>query len=70
MCRVLDEYQEKTGINIPIHVDAAGGGFIAPFAFPDLKWSFELDRVHSINVSGHKVSLFYIFLFFFIIFIY
>ncbi|ORX76690.1 glutamate decarboxylase [Anaeromyces robustus] len=59
MCKVLDDYQEKTGIDIPIHVDAAGGGFIAPFAFPDLKWSFELNRVHSINVSGHKYGLVY-----------
>ncbi|KAJ5954299.1 hypothetical protein N7501_008578 [Penicillium viridicatum] len=29
--RVLDEYEHQTGNNIPIHVDAASGGFIAPF---------------------------------------
>lgn len=37
-----------------IHVDAASGGFIAPFATPDLKWDFRLDNVVSINSSGHK----------------
>jgi len=30
--QILDEYQEKTGVDIPIHVDAASGGFVAPFA--------------------------------------
>ncbi len=29
--KILDEYQERTGIDIPIHVDAASGGFVAPF---------------------------------------
>lgn len=29
--RILDEFQEKTGFDIPIHVDAASGGFVAPF---------------------------------------
>lgn len=29
--KILDEYEEKTGIDIPIHVDAASGGFVAPF---------------------------------------
>ena len=46
----LDELEKKTGLNIPIHVDAASGGFIAPFIQPDLKWDFRLDRVRSINI--------------------
>lgn len=29
--QILDEFQEKTGVDIPIHVDAASGGFVAPF---------------------------------------
>jgi glutamate decarboxylase len=29
--KILDDYEAKTGIDIPIHVDAASGGFIAPF---------------------------------------
>lgn len=29
--KILDEYEEKTGNDIPIHVDAASGGFVAPF---------------------------------------
>ncbi|KAF2689165.1 glutamate decarboxylase [Lentithecium fluviatile CBS 122367] len=58
---ILDEYEKKTGISIPIHVDAASGGFIAPFthAKAGQKWNFELPRVKSINVSGHKFGLVY-----------
>ncbi|KAK3903631.1 hypothetical protein C8A05DRAFT_43157 [Staphylotrichum tortipilum] len=44
----------KKGLNTPIHVDAASGGFVAPFVVPDLEWDFRLERVVSINVSGHK----------------
>jgi glutamate decarboxylase len=43
----------------PIHVDAASGGFIAPFIYPDLEWDFRLPLVKSINVSGHKYGLVY-----------
>ncbi|KAF2404589.1 glutamate decarboxylase [Trichodelitschia bisporula] len=58
---ILDEFEKKTGIYIPIHVDAASGGFIAPFthAKAGFKWDFSLPRVHSINVSGHKYGLVY-----------
>ncbi len=52
--RCLDELQERTGLDIPIHVDAASGGFVAPFNSPDLLWDFRLPRVKSINTSGHK----------------
>jgi glutamate decarboxylase len=60
--KVLDEYQEKTGVDIPIHVDAASGGFVAPFTHAGVggpKWNFELPRVKSINASGHKYGLVY-----------
>lgn len=53
----LDLYQQKTGIDIPIHVDGASGGFLAPFIQPDLVWDFKLPRVKSINTSGHKFGL-------------
>lgn len=43
----------------PIHVDAASGGFIAPFLYPNLEWDFRLPLVKSINVSGHKYGLVY-----------
>jgi glutamate/tyrosine decarboxylase-like PLP-dependent enzyme len=33
----VDEYETKTGHNVPIHVDAASGGFVAPFAYPKYK---------------------------------
>ncbi|KAH8897791.1 glutamate decarboxylase [Thozetella sp. PMI_491] len=49
----------KKGMNIPIHVDAASGGFVAPFVTPDLKWDFRLENVVSINLSGHKYGLVY-----------
>ena len=53
----LDKYQEDTGIDIPIHVDGASGGFLAPFCAPDINWDFRLPRVRSINASGHKFGL-------------
>lgn len=59
MAELLDEYQVKTGNDVPIHVDAASGGFVAPFAYPTYKWSFDIPRVASINTSGHKFGLVY-----------
>ena len=53
----LDELQKTSGLDIPIHVDAASGGFLAPFCAPDLVWDFRLPRVKSINASGHKFGL-------------
>jgi glutamate decarboxylase len=53
----LDELQASTGLDVPIHVDAASGGFIAPFVEPELVWDFRLPRVKSINASGHKYGL-------------
>ena len=53
----LDEHEKKTGLDIPIHVDGASGGFLAPFCAPDLVWDFRLPRVRSINASGHKFGL-------------
>jgi len=46
-------------LDVDIHVDAASGGFVAPFAFPQLEWDFRVPRVKSINVSGHKYGLVY-----------
>jgi glutamate decarboxylase len=45
------------GLDVPIHVDAASGGFIAPFLEPELAWDFRVGRVQSINASGHKFGL-------------
>ncbi len=53
----LDQLQKDTGLDIPIHVDGASGGFLAPFCAPDLEWDFRLPRVKSINSSGHKFGL-------------
>ncbi len=53
----LDKLQKETGLDIPIHVDAASGGFIAPFVHPEIVWDFRLTRVRSINTSGHKYGL-------------
>ncbi len=59
LSNALDRLQEKTGLDIPIHVDGASGGFVAPFLQPDLLWDFRLPRVKSINTSGHKYGLVY-----------
>ncbi|SUC14335.1 glutamate decarboxylase beta [Proteus vulgaris] len=53
----LDKLQKETGLDIPIHVDGASGGFLAPFCAPDIEWDFRLPRVKSINASGHKFGL-------------
>jgi glutamate decarboxylase len=55
----LDELQRRTGWDIPLHVDGASGAMIAPFLDTDLEWDFRLDRVASINTSGHKFGLVY-----------
>ncbi len=56
---VLINIKNDKGWDIPIHVDGASGGFIAPFLYPDLLWDFRLEQVKSINVSGHKYGLVY-----------
>ena len=59
LASALDALASSGGPDVPIHVDAASGGFVAPFAQPDLEWDFRLGRVRSINVSGHKYGLVY-----------
>jgi glutamate decarboxylase len=59
ICAALDRHQTETGLDIPVHVDGASGGFVAPFVDPDLVWDFRLPRVQSINASGHKYGLVY-----------
>ncbi|KAI4993535.1 hypothetical protein ZWY2020_007848 [Hordeum vulgare] len=56
---LLEDKNKQTGWETPIHVDAASGGFIAPFLYPELEWDFRLPWVKSINVSGHKYGLVY-----------
>ena len=53
----LDKLCADTGLDIPMHIDGASGGFLAPFCAPDLEWDFRLPRVKSINASGHKFGL-------------
>ncbi|WP_127818480.1 glutamate decarboxylase [Microbacterium sp. CPCC 204701] len=53
----LDKLEADAGLDIPIHVDGASGGFLAPFTAPDIVWDFRLPRVKSINTSGHKFGL-------------
>jgi glutamate decarboxylase len=55
----LDRVQERTGWDVPLHVDGASGAMVAPFLDPDLVWDFQLPRVASINTSGHKYGLVY-----------
>jgi glutamate decarboxylase len=55
----LDKLEDEKGLYVPLHVDAASGGFVAPTLQPDLEWDFRLPRVQSINASGHKYGLVY-----------
>jgi len=57
--KLLVKVKKQKGWDIPIHVDGASGGFVAPFIYPNLKWDFRLSQVKSINVSGHKYGLVY-----------
>ena len=57
--KALDKFNAATGYDIPIHVDAASGGFILPFLYPHKKWDFRLKWVLSISTSGHKYGLVY-----------
>ncbi len=56
---LVEEYNKTTDYKVYIHVDAASGGFYAPFMEPDIKWDFQLKNVVSINSSGHKYGLVY-----------
>ena len=55
----LVDLKNNKNLDIPLHVDAASGGFIAPFLNPEIKWDFRLEQCSSINVSGHKYGLVY-----------
>ncbi|HYH53907.1 MAG TPA: glutamate decarboxylase, partial [Solirubrobacterales bacterium] len=56
---LLLEIKKERELDVPLHVDAASGGFVWPFLYPDSKWDFRLEQVRSINVSGHKFGLVY-----------
>ncbi len=59
IAKALDKIQADTGLDIPIHVDGASGGMIAPFLQPELEWDFRVERVASISTSAHKYGLVY-----------
>jgi len=59
IAQALDALEIEHGLNVPVHVDGASGGFVAPFIAPHLEWDFRIDRVQSINASGHKYGLVY-----------
>ncbi len=56
---LLTEIKRQRGMDVPLHADAASGGFVWPFLYPDSAWDFRLEQVTSINVSGHKFGLVY-----------
>ena len=56
---LLLRIKREQGLDVPLHVDGASGGFVWPFLYPDSKWDFRLEQVRSINVSGHKFGLVY-----------
>ena len=56
---LLVQLRDEKGLDVPLHVDAASGGFVWPFLYPHSEWDFRLEQVRSINVSGHKFGLVY-----------
>jgi glutamate decarboxylase len=56
---LLVRLRDERGLDVPLHVDGASGGFVWPFLYPDSAWDFRLEQVRSINVSGHKYGLVY-----------
>jgi glutamate decarboxylase len=56
---LLVQIRDEKGVDVPLHVDAASGGFVWPFLYPHSEWDFRLEQVRSINVSGHKFGLVY-----------
>ena len=57
--RLLVDLKNDKGLDVPLHVDGASGGFVWPFLYPGHEWDFRLEQVRSINVSGHKFGLVY-----------
>jgi glutamate decarboxylase len=57
--KLLVDLKRDKGLDVPLHIDAASGGFVWPFLYPDSEWDFRLEQVRSINVSGHKFGLVY-----------
>lgn len=51
--------KRERGLDVPMHIDGASGGFVWPFLYPHSEWDFRLEQVRSINVSGHKYGLVY-----------
>ena len=56
---LLVRLRDERGLDVPLHVDGASGGFVWPFLYPDSEWDFRLEQVRSINTSGHKFGLVY-----------
>jgi glutamate decarboxylase len=56
---LLVRLRDERGLDVPLHVDGASGGFVWPFLYPHSAWDFRLEQVRSINVSGHKFGLVY-----------
>lgn len=50
----IERINQEKGFQVGIHVDAASGGFTAPFHDDMPPWDFRLKNVLSISASGHK----------------
>eukprot|EP00511_Aplanochytrium_stocchinoi_P009187 CAMPEP_0204863496 /NCGR_PEP_ID=MMETSP1348-20121228/3354_1 /ASSEMBLY_ACC=CAM_ASM_000700 /TAXON_ID=215587 /ORGANISM="Aplanochytrium stocchinoi, Strain GSBS06" /LENGTH=570 /DNA_ID=CAMNT_0052013835 /DNA_START=95 /DNA_END=1807 /DNA_ORIENTATION=+ len=51
---IVEKVNKEKGLEVGIHVDAASGGFVAPFQEYLPPWDFRLKNVMSISASGHK----------------
>ncbi len=52
--QAVEQVNAERGFQVGIHVDAASGGFVAPFQDDIPPWDFRLKNVLSISASGHK----------------
>ena len=59
IAEALDDLAASGGPDIPVHVDGASGGFIAPFLDPDLEWDFRVPGCTPSTPPGHKYGLVY-----------
>ncbi len=53
---MIDSNSFITRIDVPIHVDAASGGFVAPFVFPRVH---KRNPPHPVRSSKHLIQLYY-----------
>lgn len=55
--KAVNDLLIEKGLDVPIHVDAASGGFVAPFVVPELEWDFRLEKVRTTFILNTQEEL-------------